>query len=477
MDLLGDIGEPTKIGNSMEEEVKLPLRPIVKNQNTGNELQKKKFIHANLPLEKQKNHLLPPTKDPVKKILLDDALWKEAKFKSEEKKKKHKRDMPWNETEEKPAEAGISERLAFAQRQMNRTWYPVIGDQKLEDSYVWHGVINVKDHLGRSWVCAPINRTLANKASECCVPKAAVHKYSYHTSSVTDVQFIPVYGHMFLSSSSDTTVRIWSVLGDRQCVQTYMGHINAVNSISFNRDGFKFASCCLGKRLKLWDTEKGKKIYSTVVDSIPSQCQMLAKDDKNEEIIIAMTDGRIAHYDFRIGGTEGQKPICDYSAHKSDALAVTLVADKYFMSSSKDRSLCLWEFGMRKPIAMVREEWMTPATALATHPDGVSVAAQLAGKEIAVFDTRNGIKVDPQRAFIGSDTESFPCRMSFSPDGRFLTQGDRYGALHIWNWKSAAQVRSEFRIHNDVISKAQWSPYDASQIIVSSYDNNMTLLD
>ena len=163
---------------------------------------------------------------------------------------KHKREMPWSETSKPKKEAGIYERTVYYEKQKNRTWHTQIGDEILEDTAIWFNSINAKDHLGRSWVMPPIS--WKSGPHECAIPKQLIHTYSYHTSYVTNVEMFPNFGHLFLSSSLDSTVRVWSTLGDRQCIQSYIGHSKGVCDCAWSSDGLKFASCCYGKKMKLW---------------------------------------------------------------------------------------------------------------------------------------------------------------------------------------------------------------------------------
>ncbi len=53
-----------------------------------------------------------------------------------------------------------------------------------------------------------------------------------HVDSVNSIQFQP-YTQVFVSGSGDKTVAMWDIRTS-QCVQTFYGHNNAVNSCKFN---------------------------------------------------------------------------------------------------------------------------------------------------------------------------------------------------------------------------------------------------
>ena len=441
-------------------------------------------ISANLPLSKQNLLLASKEKSDVEEITMVDAIWQQKhytnkfrKFKQEQKKNKkpknERREMPWDENEQPKPETPITDRMAYKQRVTNRTWFPAIGDTQLPDTVVWHNVINIKDYLGRSWVMQPIS-FIANPGHECFMPKAMIHRFTYHTSSVTNVEMFPTYGHLILSCSLDSTIKIWSLFNDRQCIQTYIGHSQGVRDCAFTKTGFRFVSCCFGKRLKLWDTEKGF-LSGALLDSIPAQVVMNKAEGKEDECILALRDGRSVQYDFRIPGEK--KPVIEYKFNSSPLTAITyLPGYKYFVTAAEDASLCMWETGIDKPVAVLKDYWMKPISALCAHPTESFVCGQMTTGEIVLFQTSPSFTTYRNKSFTGHNPQSYNCRMTISPDGSFIASGDADGKLYIWEWKSAI-VKKTFENHSQVLIKADWSPYNPSQIITASYDNSLCLLD
>jgi WD repeat-containing protein 61 len=68
-----------------------------------------------------------------------------------------------------------------------------------------------------------------------------IEAFSGHESWVLDVAVHPDGGH-FLSSSSDSSVKLWDI-SQRTCVATVREHSDQVWGVALSPDGTKAASC------------------------------------------------------------------------------------------------------------------------------------------------------------------------------------------------------------------------------------------
>ena len=56
-----------------------------------------------------------------------------------------------------------------------------------------------------------------------------------HTNSVEDIAWSPSEQNVFVSASSDGTLRVWDVRAGNRCAITVQAHDTDVNAVSWNR--------------------------------------------------------------------------------------------------------------------------------------------------------------------------------------------------------------------------------------------------
>jgi WD40 repeat protein len=70
---------------------------------------------------------------------------------------------------------------------------------------VFHGK-EERDYQGRSWIEAPKDVKANNET--CYIPKRWIHTWSGHTKGVSAIRFFPKSGHLLLSASMDTKIKV-----------------------------------------------------------------------------------------------------------------------------------------------------------------------------------------------------------------------------------------------------------------------------
>ncbi|XP_068669647.1 uncharacterized protein [Aristolochia californica] len=330
------------------------------------------------------------------------------------------------------------------------------------DKSTFHGK-DERDYQGRSWIAPPKDAKAAN--DHCYIPKRWVHTWTGHTKGVSAIRFFPNYGHLLLSAGMDTKVKIWDVFNSGKCMRTYMGHSKAVRDISFSNDGTKFLSAGYDKNIKLWDTETGKVISTFSTGKIPYVVKFNPDEDKQNILLAGMSDKKIVQWDMNTGDITQE-----YDQHLGAVNTITFVDNnRRFVTSSDDKSLRVWEFGIPVVIKYISEPHMHSMPSISLHPNSNWLAAQSLDNQILIYSTRERFQLNKKKRFAGHIAAGYACQVNFSPDGRFVMSGDGEGRCWFWDWKSCKVFRT-VKCHEGVCIGCEWHPLEQSKVATCGWD-------
>ncbi|KAK3443135.1 pre-mRNA-processing factor 17 isoform X1 [Eucalyptus grandis] len=339
------------------------------------------------------------------------------------------------------------------------------GREKAEvvsDKSTFHGK-EERDYQGRSWIAPPKDAKATN--DHCYIPKRLVHTWSGHTKGVSAIRFFPKHGHLILSAGMDTKVKIWDVFNSGKCMRTYMGHSKAVRDISFCNDGTKFLTAGYDKNIKYWDTETGKVISTFSTGKIPYVVKLHPDDEKQNILLAGMSDKKIVQWDMNTGQITQE-----YDQHLGAVNTITFVDDnRRFVTSSDDKSLRVWEFGIPVVIKYISEPHMHSMPSISLHPNTNWLAAQSLDNQILIYSTRERFQLNKKKRFAGHIVAGYACQVNFSPDGRFVMSGDGEGRCWFWDWKSCKVFRT-LKCHEGVCIGCEWHPLEQSKVATCGWD-------
>lgn len=330
------------------------------------------------------------------------------------------------------------------------------------DKSTFHGK-EERDYQGRSWISPPKDAKARNE--RCYIPKTPIHTWSGHTKGVSAIRFFPKHGHLILSAGMDTKVKIWDVCNSRKCMQTYMGHSKAVRDISFSNDGFKFLSAGYDKNIKLWDTETGQVISTFSTGKVPYVVKLNPDDDKQNILLAGTSDKKIVQWDMNTGQITQE-----YDQHLGAVNTITFVDNnRRFVTSSDDKSLRVWEFGIPVVIKYISEPHMHSMPSIAVHPNSNWLAAQSLDNQILIYGTKERFQLNKKKRFAGHIIAGYACQVNFSPDGRFVMSGDGEGKCWFWDWKSC-KIFKVLKCHEKVCIGCEWHPLEQSKVATCGWD-------
>ncbi|XP_050206397.1 uncharacterized protein LOC126656006 isoform X2 [Mercurialis annua] len=330
------------------------------------------------------------------------------------------------------------------------------------DKSTFHGK-EEKDYQGRSWIEPPKDAKASN--DHCYIPKRLVHTWSGHTKGVSAIRFFPKKGHLILSAGMDSKIKIWDVFNSGKCMRTYMGHAKAVRDISFSNDGTKFLSAGYDKNIKYWDTETGQVISTFSTGKIPYVVKLNPDDDKQNILLAGMSDKKIVQWDMNTGQITQE-----YDQHLGAVNTITFVDNnRRFVTSSDDKSLRVWEFGIPVVIKYISEPHMHSMPSIAVHPNTNWFAAQSLDNQILIYSSKERFQLNKKKRFAGHIVAGYACQVNFSPDGRFVMSGDGEGKCWFWDWKSCKVFRT-LKCHEGVCIGTEWHPLEQSKVATCGWD-------
>lgn len=224
-----------------------------------------------------------------------------------------------------------------------------------EETTTFHGE-SEGDYLGRTYMHVPqdLDISLAKEVGSITnyIPKKLIHTWRHHGGKpITAMQLFPRSSHLGLSGAADGLVKIWDVYRKRELLRTYAGHNKAITDLSFNNDGSRFLSGGFDRRIRLWDTETGQCVNRFNCGKTPHVIKFNPSAENGHEFLAGLSDNRILQYDSRAGNETVQ----EYDHHLGAINTLEFIDEnRRFMSTSDDRSLRVWEYGIPVEIKTIR---------------------------------------------------------------------------------------------------------------------------
>jgi len=388
---------------------------------------------------------------------------------------------PWARYEEEPAE--VNEENALTEEQKNvlklieESRQKQVEEKKEEENKsiivqakaVFHANL-ARDYQGRSFL-EPAS-DLKVGPHQCYLPKRCLHTWVGHSKGVQCVRIFPKYGHYILSGSYDTQIKLWDVMLNRKCIQTYMGHTAAIRDLCFSNNGKSYLSASFDKNVLLWDTEYGKVIRAFTNRKIPYCVKFNPEESKQNMFLVGSQAKKIIQYDIRTGDV-----ILQYEEHNGTVNTITFLDNnKKFVSTGDDKKIYIWEFGIPVVMKHINEPDMHVIAAAAAHPNLKYMVGQSMDNKILVYECKSVFKLSRKKKFTGHQNSGYAVNLGFSPDGQYLVSGDVGGDMWFWNWEKD-RVEKTLKAHESVCIDVQWHPLCPSRVVTSSWDGTIKMWD
>ncbi|MCJ1471921.1 hypothetical protein MMC13_000562 [Lambiella insularis] len=332
------------------------------------------------------------------------------------------------------------------------------------------------DYQGRTYMHVPqdldIDLRKEPGTQKNYLPKKQIHTWKSHTKAITSLRFFPSSGHLLLSSSADSKIKLWDAYHARSLLRTFSGHTKSVTDTCFSSSGTTFLSASYDRQMKLWDTEYGKCISRFTTGKIPHVIRFNPSAAHGHEFLAGMSDKKIVQFDTRSG-----EMTQEYDHHLGPVNTITFVdQDRRFITTSDDKSLRAWEFNIPVPIKFIAEPYMYSLVRAAAHPSGKYVAFQSGDNQIVVYAATDRFRQNRKKSFRGHNNAGYAIDVSVSPDGQFVMSGDSGGYVCFWDWKTCKMYDKLVAAEGPVVC-TQWHPQETSKVATAGLDGAIKYWD
>lgn len=131
-------------------------------------------------------------------------------------------------------------------------------------------------------------------------------------------------------------------------------------------------------------------------------CVRFAPRD-NGVFIAACSDNRLYQWDTRSG-----EVVQEYNYHLQPATALAFYDEgRRFISTSDDKKVLVWEFGIPVPLKYIAEPDMHSIPALTLHPSGAAIAGQSMDNKIVVYSAGDKVRQLKKKTFTGHNNSGW----------------------------------------------------------------------
>lgn len=333
-----------------------------------------------------------------------------------------------------------------------------------------------RDYQGRTYMHVPQDLDVDLKKQEGSiknfVPKKLIHTWKGHTKPVVALRFFPSSGHVMLSASADSTVKLWDVYHQRELLRTFSGHTKALSDITFNTSGSQFLSASYDRMIKLWDTETGQCVNRFTTGKTPHVVRFNPDPENAHEFLAGMSDKKIVQFDTRTRAI-----VQEYDHHLAAVNTLTFVDEaRRFISTSDDKSLRAWDYHIPVPIKYVAEPYMYPLVRSYAHPNGKAVLFQSADNQIVVYAAGDKFRQNRKKVYKGHNNAGYAIDVVVSPDGQFVASGDSGGYVCVWDWKTC-KMWHKIKVAEGAVTSLAWQPQESSRMAAAGLDGKIRYFD
>ncbi|PIG92705.1 caspase family protein [Gloeocapsopsis sp. IPPAS B-1203] len=241
---------------------------------------------------------------------------------------------------------------------------------------------------------------------------------SGHTSAVWSVAIAPD-GKSLVSGSGDKTIKVWN-LETGELLRTMSGSQDTVWAVSISQDGKTLVSADGNNTIKVWNLQSGELLRSFAAETPRLRTIALSPDGQT---LASGGQGQ----DINIWDVNTGKLIRTLAAHKSKIITVAISSDgQTLVSGSNDETVEVWNIHTGKLVRTLHGH-TDHVNSVAISADGQFLVSGAEDREVKLWSLRTGQLL---HTFQGHPEDVYS--VAISPDDQTVISGDKEGQIKFW---------------------------------------------
>lgn len=314
--------------------------------------------------------------------------------------------------------------------------------------------IKAKKALSKLPAVDPIMASEVNLALQQAVYNVAEkNTFSGHKDVVNSVSYSP-NGQLIASASSDNTIKIWGA--DGKLHSTLLGHQDSVIDVAFSPQGNLIASAGEDKTVKLWSRDGRLK---NTLNGHGGSVHRVVFSPQGDLIASAGEDKIV-----KLWNTKGGL-VSVLAEHQREVLGVAFSPDgKTIATGDRSGRLYLWNLQGKLLRSFIAHS--LPIRGIDFSPDGQTIVTG-GDDKVLRFWQPDGVLM---RILTGYEAPI--TGVKFSPDGKIIGTSSWDQTVKLWH--ADGTLHSNLQGHQGRVWRLAWSP-DGSTLATAGWDNAVKL--